>query len=197
MTHAIATGLAKEAMRKIIEETLVSLDGVIEDPAQWVGDYFDDAFLKATFERLAMRDAMLMGRRTYEVLAKDWAAQTGEYADAINGIRKYVFSSTLETAAWSNSTLISGDVAAGVTSLKEQAGSDLVIWGHGLLGQTLLAHGLLDELRITIFPVVVGRGKLLFRENESTTLKLIAAESLSTGAVVLRYEPAGSNPATV
>jgi dihydrofolate reductase len=78
-------------MRRIIEETLVSLDGVIEDPAQWVGDYFDDAFVKATFERLVMRDAMLMGRRTYEVLAKDWAAQTGDYADVIDGIRKYVF----------------------------------------------------------------------------------------------------------
>jgi dihydrofolate reductase len=71
-------------MRRIYEETLVSLDGVIEDPAQWVGDYFDDEFLKATFERLVTRDAMLMGRRTYEVLAKDWSAQTGQYADLIN-----------------------------------------------------------------------------------------------------------------
>jgi dihydrofolate reductase len=184
-------------MRRIIEETLVSLDGVIEDPADWVADCFDDAFLKATFERLSVRDAMLMGRRTYEILAKDWAAKTGEYADVINGIRKYVFSSTLETAAWSNSTIIRGDVAAGVTPLKEQGKSVLVIWGHGLLGQTLLAHGLLDELRLTISPVVVGRGKPLFRENESTTLKLIAAESLSTGAVVLRYEPARLVPATV
>jgi dihydrofolate reductase len=108
-------------MRRIIEETLVSLDGVIEDPADWVGDYFDDAFLKATFERLSVRDAMLIGRRTYEILAKDWAAKTGEYADVNNGIRKYVFSSTLETAAWSNSTIIRGDVAAGVTPLKSKA----------------------------------------------------------------------------
>jgi dihydrofolate reductase len=84
---------------------LVSLDGVIEDPAQWVGDFFDDEFVKATFERLLMRDAMLMGRRTYEILAKDWAAVTGEYADVINGIPKCVFSSTLETASWNNSTI--------------------------------------------------------------------------------------------
>jgi dihydrofolate reductase len=172
---------------------LVSLDGVIEDPAQWVGDFFDDEFVKATFERLLMRDAMLMGRRTYEILAKDWSAVTGEYADVINGIPKCVFSSTLETASWNNSTIVRGDVMAGVTSLKEQGGRDLVIWGHGLLGQTLLAHDLLDELRISIFPIVVGHGKLLFRKNESTTLKLIAAASLSTGAVVLRYEPAAKS----
>jgi dihydrofolate reductase len=176
-------------MRRIYEETLVSLDGVIEDPAQWVGDYFDDEFLKATFERLVTRDAMLMGRRTYEVLAKDWSAQTGQYADLINGIRKYVFSSTLEVAAWNNSTLVRGDVVAAVKSLKEQDGGDLMIWGHGLFGQTLLANHLLDELRISIFPVFVGHGKLLFRENESGTLKLIAATSLKTGAVVLRYRP--------
>ncbi len=176
-------------MRKIIEETLVSLDGVIEDPAKWVGDYFDDEFVQATFERLLTRDAMLMGRRTYEILVKDWSARTGEYADVINGIPKHVFSSTLERTDWHNSTIVRGDVVAEVALLKQQDGRDLVIWGHGLLGQTLLAHHLLDEIRVSIFPVVVGHGKLLFRENESTTLKLIATTSLPTGVVALRYEP--------
>jgi dihydrofolate reductase len=177
-------------MRKLYEETLVSLDGVIEDPAEWVGDGFDEEFVKATFERLSMRDAMLMGRRTYEILAKDWSTKTGEYADAINGIRKFVFTSTLEAAGWKNSTIVRGDVVAGVTTLKEQDGRDLVIWGHGLLAQTLLAHHLLDELRISIFPVIVGHGKLMFRENESATMKLLETTSLPTGAAVLRYEPA-------
>lgn len=177
-------------MRKIVEETLVSLDGVIEDPAQWVGGYFDEAFLKATFERLSQRDALLMGRRTYDVLMKDWSAQTGEHADAIDALPKYVFSSTLKRTDWMNSTIVSGDVVTEVAALKARPGRDLVIWGHGLFAQTLLSNGLIDELRISIFPVVVGRGKLFFRDRERAALKLLETLPLATGVVVLRYQPA-------
>jgi dihydrofolate reductase len=177
-------------MRKIIESTLVSLDGVIGDPPTWVRDHLDDEFEKESLERLMESDAMLMGRRTYEMFVNIWSARTDPYASRINSMRKYVFSSTLEKADWNNSIVIRGDVAAEARKLKQQAGKDLVIYGHGLLGQTLLKHGLLDEFRVSIFPVLVGHGKLLFRDDESTTLKLVATKSLPTGVVVLRYQPA-------
>jgi dihydrofolate reductase len=123
----------------IVESTLVSLDGVIEDPATWAGDYIDDEFQKAGLERLLVSDAMVMGRTTYELLARDWAAGTGAFADRVNSIRKYVFSSTMERADWKNSTIIGGDVVSEVRKLKEQSRSDLALWGHGLLGETLLS----------------------------------------------------------
>jgi dihydrofolate reductase len=179
-------------MRKIIESTLVSLDGVIEDPAKWAGDYLDDAFQKGALERLIDSDAMLMGRKTYELLARDWKAQDGEFADRINGIRKYIFSSTLEKADWKNSVIIRSDSIAEVRKLKEQDGKDLSVYGHGRFAQALLAHGLLDEMRVSVFPLLVGSGQLLFRDGEQSLLKLIDATSLPTGIVVLRYEPAAN-----
>ena len=102
-----------------------------------------------------------------------------------------MFSSTLKKADWSNSSIVKGDVAAEVRKLKSQAGKDLVIYGHGLLGQTLLKNDLLDELKLWIHPCFVGRGKLLFREGEKTNLKLIAQKTLATGVVVLTYQPVG------
>ncbi len=179
-------------MRKIIESTLVSLDGVIGDPMVWANDYFDHEAQADALERLLASDAMLMGRRTYEVFAKAWPALTGEYAGRMNSIRKYVFSSTLERADWHNSTIIRGDVAAEVGKLKQQDGQDLVMYGHGPLGQTLLEHHLLDELHFAIHPVLVGRDTLLFREGEKTTLKLVATKTLGTGVVVLSYQPVGT-----
>jgi dihydrofolate reductase len=182
----------EEVMRKIIESTLVSLDGVIGDPHLWAMNYFDNEAQEDSLELLLASDAMLMGRRTYEIFAGVWPARTGDYADRMNSIRKYVFSSTLERADWNNSTIIRGDVAAEVAKLKQQDGQDLVMYGHGPLGQTLLEHGLLDELRFCIHPLLVGRGRLLFRESEKTILKLIAKKTLGTGVVVLSYQPAGT-----
>lgn len=179
-------------MRRIIESTLVSVDGVIGDPQLWAMDYRDKEVQQDALERLAGSDAMLMGRRTYEVFAATWPAQTGDFADRMNSIPKYVFSSTLERADWNNSTIVRGDVVAEVVKLKEQDGQDLAIYGHGLLSQTLLEHGLLDELRLSIHPLLVGRGKLLFREGETTPLKLVATKTLGTGVVVLSYQPAGA-----
>jgi dihydrofolate reductase len=173
----------------IVESTLVSLDGVIEDPAAWAGEYIDDEFQKAGLERLLVSDAMVMGRTTYELLARDWAAGTGDFADRVNGIRKYVFSSTLERADWNNSTIIRGDVVSEARKLKEHARNDLALWGHGLLGETLLKHGLLDEMRLSVFPLFVGKGKLLFREGENARLRLIDATSLQNRVVVTRYQP--------
>jgi dihydrofolate reductase len=112
-------------MRKIIESSLVSLDGVIGDPPTWVGDYIDEEFEKDALERLSRSDALLMGRRTYEMFAQMWPARTGVYADKVNSIRKYVFSSTLDKADWKNSTILRGDVASEARQLKRQAGPDL------------------------------------------------------------------------
>src|SRR5262245_59345001 len=102
----------EEVMRKIIESTLVSLDGVIGDPHIWAMNYFDNEAQEDSLEMLLASDAMLMGRRTYEIFAGVWPARTGDYADRMNNIRKYVFSSTLERADWNNSTIIRGDVVA-------------------------------------------------------------------------------------
>src|SRR5262249_30018158 len=171
-------------MRKIIESTLVSLDGVIEHPHLWTMQYFDSEAEKYALDLLSTSDAMLMGRGTYEFFAAAFPHRKGEYGETVNRIRKYVFSSTLKKAEWSNSSIFNGDVATDVAKLKGQPGKDLVIYGHGLLGQTLLKHHLLDELKLWIHPCFVGAGKLLFREGEKTNLKLIAQKTLGTGVIV-------------
>jgi dihydrofolate reductase len=149
-------------MRKVIESTLVSLDGVIGDPQVWANEYFDEEAVATALEQLRLSDAMLMGRNTYEMFAAAWPASTGDYADRMNEITKYVFSTTLEEATWTNATIVRGDAAVAVRELKKQGSGDLVIYGHGPLGQALLDHGLLDELRLWIHPLFVGRGTFLF-----------------------------------
>jgi dihydrofolate reductase len=175
-------------MRKIIESTLVSLDGVIGDPHLWATQYFDTEAERHALELLSTSDAMLMGRHTYEFFASAFLHRTGEYGERVNGIIKYVFSSALRKADWSNSSIVRGEVAAEAAKLKQQAGKDLVIYGHGLLGETLLKHHLLDELKLWIHPLFVGRGKLLFREGEMKNLKLVAQRVLATGVVVITYQ---------
>jgi dihydrofolate reductase len=176
-------------MRKIIESTLVSLDGVIEDPHVWATPYFDKEAEMHALELLSSADAMMMGRRTYQFFAAAFPHQTGEYGETVNRISKYVFSSTLKKADWSNSSVLDGDVPTEAAKRKAQAGKDLVIYGHGLLGQTLLKHHLLDELKLWIHPCFVGRGMLLFREGEKSNLKLIAQKTLATGVIVASYQP--------
>ena len=133
-----------------------------------------------------------MGRQTYEFFAAAFPHRTGEYGERVNGIRKYVFSTTLRKADWSNSSIVKGDVVTEVANLKSQVGKDLVIYGHGLFAQTLQRHHLLDELKLWIHPCLVGHGKLLFREGQKTNLKLIAQKTLATGVVIGTYEPVTS-----
>jgi dihydrofolate reductase len=177
-------------MRKVVESTLVSADGVIGDPHVWANDYFDGEARAYALDRLLASDGMLMGRRTYEVFASVWPRQTGEYADRVNSIREYVFSSTLEHADWTNSSIVRGDVAVEVAKLKQQDGRDLVMYGHGPLGQTMLEHHLLDGLQFWVHPVFVGRGTRLSRDGQEATLRLVASKTLATGVVVVSYEPA-------
>ena len=178
-------------MRKIIEYTLVSVDGVFEDPQNWgLRNFQDDAYIRDGLGQLLACDAMLMGRRTYELLAKAYVSRTDPWAARLNPMPKYVFSSTLDEADWENSTIVRGDVAAEVTRLKQQEGRDLLIWGHGLLAQTLLSRRLIDVLDVSIYPVLAGHGKTFMREGQDGGLRLVTAKTFSKGIVKLTYEPA-------
>src|SRR5262249_25278592 len=152
-------------------------------------EYRDEAYLRDGLGQLLACDALLMGRTTYEIFAKLWPGRTHPWADRINVMPKYVFSSKLETAEWNNSTIVRGDVVAEVTRLKQQEGRDLLIYGHGLLGETVLKHRLLDVIDLSIHPLVIGQGRSFFREGENTRLRLIGAKSFSKGIVKLTYEP--------
>jgi dihydrofolate reductase len=153
-------------------------------------DYLDADAQKAATAQLSRSDAMLMGRNTYQALSTAWSTREGEFAETINAIQKYVISSTLRSTDWNNSTILKGDVITEVTELKQQGGRDLVIYGHGPLGQTLLEHGLLDEIRLSVHPIIVGTGTLFYRDaGNKVELKLIGSEPLASGVIVLTYRP--------
>jgi dihydrofolate reductase len=177
-------------MRKIINSAFVSLDGVTADPRSWA--IFDPDAGGEAGRVLQALDGMLMGRGTYEYFAEVMPAQTGPYADAINAIRKYVFSSTLENANWNNSTIIRGDVVAAVTELKHQEGRDLIMYGYGRLSQTLLEHHLLDEIRFSVHPVLVDGRAVAGGNGQTLPLKLLGATPSPNGVVALNYQPPSS-----
>ena len=178
-------------MRKIIEYTLVSADGVIGDTQNWgLANFQDDVYMRDGLGQLLACDAMLMGRNVYELLAKVYPGRTGHpWADRVNAMQKYVFSSTLDKTAWENSTIVRGDVVAEVTKLKQAGGRDLLIWGHGLLAETLLKQNLIDVIDISIYPVVAGRGKPFLREGQNASLRLVTTKTFSKGIVKVTYEP--------
>jgi dihydrofolate reductase len=177
-------------MRKIINSAFVSLDGVTEDPRSWA--IFDSDSAEEAVQALQAYDGMLMGRGTYEYFAEVMPNQTGPYADAINAIRKYVFSSTLESADWNNSTVIRDDVVTAVTELKQQDGRDLIIYGYGRLSQTLLEHHLVDEIRFSVHPVLVVVGAAGTGNRKTLPLKLLGATPSPSGVVALTFEPTSS-----
>jgi dihydrofolate reductase len=177
-------------MRRIINSTYVSLDGLIEHLERWHFDYIDDEATAFTSELLARSDALLLGRRTYESFAEAWPPRTGDIADKINAMRKHVASTTLETADWNNSTVIRGDVADAVSELKRQPGQDILMYGFGPLAQTLVQHGLLDELHLWVHPVFVGAGDVsdtLLREGNSARFQLAGTRTFASGVVILSY----------
>jgi dihydrofolate reductase len=148
-------------MRKMIVSEFVSLDGVIENPV-WTFRFTGEEQQRFKYDELSAADALLLGRVTYEGFAAAWphmTEQAGEYADMMNGYRKYVGSTTLEEPlAWNSSTLINGDVAEEVSGLKELPGKDILVFGSGKLVNTLMEHDLIDEYRLMVFPVVLGAG---------------------------------------
>jgi dihydrofolate reductase len=176
-------------MRRVIQSTLISLDGVVDDVSSWGRQYFDAAWWKSSTQMLDSCDALLLGRNTYEMLFERARAVDNAYSQKLTAIRKYVFSSTLKTVEWNNSVLVRGDVGPEVAKLKREEGKDIISYGHGPLGETLLRHDLLDELHFSIHPVLVGRGKVALRENLRAQLRLIESRTLANGVVVVSYEP--------
>lgn len=179
-------------MRKIAAGLFISLDGVIESPDQWTGPYFNDEVGQVVGSLIAAGDTLLLGRVTYQEFAAAFGGQSGGMADQMNNMPKCVVSTTMKSADWQNSSLISGDPAAGIGQLKRQPGKNINISGSGTLVRWLLGQNLLDTLDLLVFPVVRGRGKRLFEPDggAEAALKLITAEALGTGVVHLRYERA-------
>ncbi|MBC9716157.1 dihydrofolate reductase family protein [Streptomyces sp. TRM66268-LWL] len=174
-------------MRNLIVSSLVSLDGVHGDPQSWVGDFFDQQAAEEALAVLRESDAMLMGRTTYTEFAAAWSSPSGLYLDRINDIPKYVFSSTLTTADWNNSTLVPGDPVPAVQELKKQGDGHLMIYGYGRLAQTLLEHGLVDRLNFLVVPVMAGGGTPLLRPGKRTNLRLASVRERRNGVVALSY----------
>jgi dihydrofolate reductase len=181
-------------MRKIINSTYISIDGVIEGPHLWpsLPKTGDDTGTRIQTDLLAACDAVLMGRRTYDVFAPAWQSRSGDpYSDRINTMQKYVVSSTLKDPDWPNTAVIDGDVVGEIRRLKEQPGQDIVQYGFGQVSFALLEAGLLDELHLWVHPQFVGRGgpgDLLFRECTPTLLTLRDTTTLKSGIVILSYD---------
>jgi dihydrofolate reductase len=182
-------------VRKIAAGLFISLDGVVEAPDKWTGPYYDDQVGAAVGALMAANDAILLGRTTYEGFAAAFGGQSGGVADHMNGTAKYVVSTTLASAGWQNSTLINGteaEIASRIRELKQQPGGGIGMSGSATLVRWLLRHGLLDQLDLLLFPVVIGSGQRLFSETDGPqSLTLTVSESFSTGVVRLSYEPAG------
>lgn len=176
-------------MRRVIEYCLVSADGIVLDDPFPFKDYLDDAYLRERVGVFEACDALLCGRTTYTRFARAWAANpTGHrYIARLAGMRKYVFSSKLEQADWPNSTIVRGDAVAEVTRLKQQDGDDLLVIGHGVLGETLLRERLLDVLELAVYPVMLGQGKPLLRQGQAATMRLASSKSFSK-LVKLSYD---------
>jgi dihydrofolate reductase len=186
-------------MGKIIVSENVTLDGVIQDPAGdegfrvggWVGLIKD----RPQLNRLALdealgTEALLLGRRSYEWFAARWPSRSGEVADRLNSLPKYVVSSTLEDPAWNNSTVLKGDVLNEVSKLKQELNGEIVVPASFQLVHTLMDHDLVDELRLKIFPVVLGAGQRLFGEtSDKKPLHLVDTQTLEGGVAYLTYEP--------
>jgi dihydrofolate reductase len=190
-------------MRKLIVNTNLSLDGVMqapggpdEDPTGgfrhggWAVTYFDDEMMRQMADSAPYE--LLLGRGTYEIFAAHWPYDEGPIADHLNGTRKHVASTTLERVEWSNSTLITGDVAEYVAALKREDGPEIQVHGSPGLVQTLLEHDLIDEYRLWIFPVVLGAGKRFFGDGTTPgALTLVSSQVSGSGVTVNTYERAG------
>lgn len=186
--------MTEHTSRRLLQSVLVSLNGIVSEPLAWAGPYFGAGSAAHSLAVLEGSDALLMGRKTYEIFARQWPAATGPYADTLNRMPKYVFSSTLIDAEWSNTTVIAGPVAEGVRALKDAGGKDLVVYGHGRFGQTLVDAGLVDELTLTVVPVFVPDGIPFFRDGGAGHRWNLAQAGPGNdpGLASLTYRPANS-----
>jgi dihydrofolate reductase len=190
-------------MGRIVVSEFVSLDGVVEDPGgsedfKYGGWSFEfnrgEEGDKFKLDETLGSEALLLGRVTYEGFAEAWPSRDGEFADKFNTMPKYVVSSTLEDPAWTNSTVLNGDVPEAVSGLRQRIDGDIVVHGSARLVQTLLEAGLIDELRLMVFPVVLGAGKRLFGDtSDKKTLRLTDSKMVGDGVAILTYQPAAKD----
>jgi dihydrofolate reductase len=184
-------------MGRIVVTEFISVDGVIEDPGgsedfKYGGWSFEfsrgDEGDQFKVDETRASDALLLGRVTYEGFAEAWPSREGEFADLFNNMPKYVVSSTLENPEWNNTTVVSGDLAEEVAALKERYDGDIVVHGSASLARALIDRDLVDELRLMVFPVVLGSGKSLFGETgDSRKLKLTDSKTVGDGVAILIY----------
>jgi len=187
-------------MGKIVISTNVSLDGVVQDPdgaeGFRLGGWFSqfgggdlEAWAKVELEEALGAEALLLGRRSDEWFASRWLSRSGEFADRLNSLPKYVVSSTLEEPKWNNSTVLKGDVVDQVSKLKQELDGDILVYASYQLGRALIEHDLVDELRLVVFPVVLGAGERLFGEtSDKKSLRLIHARTVGNGLAFLTYQ---------
>jgi dihydrofolate reductase len=185
---------------RIVVTEFVSLDGVVEDPGgsenfKYGGWSFEisrgDEGDKFKLDEAFASDALLLGRVTYEGFAAAWPSRDGEFADKFNSMPKYVVSSTLKDPSWNNSTVLDGDLAEEVAKLKEQVDGDIVVHGSVQLVQALIEHDLVDELRLMVYPVVLGSGKRIFGQTSNKkTFRLADTKLVGDGVAILVYQPA-------
>ena len=184
-------------MRKIIASEFITLDGVMEDPGG--AEKFERGGWAFQFERgpegdkfkmdeIMESDAMLLGRVTYAGFAEAWPSRTGEFADKMNNMPKYVVSKTLHQPVWNNTTVIKNDLVEEVSKLKAMPGKDILIAGSAQLVQALMQRDLIDEYRLMLYPVVLGKGKRLFKNDSSKqALRLVEAKPVGEGVLILIY----------
>ena len=178
-------------MRKLVVSEFVTLDGVAEEPGKWSFPFWNEEIGKFKFDELFSSDALLLGRVTYQGFAKAWPSMIDEagYGKRMNSFSKHVVSRTLEKLDWNNSHLIKENVVEEVSRLKQQRGQNILLYGSANLVHTLMQHNLIDEYHLMVYPIVLGIGKRLFDGASSATLKLLEAQTFSSGVVVLTYQP--------
>ena len=179
-------------MRKVVVTEYITLDGVFEEPGVWSFDFWNEEAAQFKYEELFASDAMLLGRVTYEGFAKAWPTMegTGEFGVRMNSMPKYVVTTTLQELEWTNSHPIRENVAEEVARLKQQEGQDILVAGSGQLVRSLMQHDLIDEFRFMLYPLVLGSGKRLLSDGiDKTVLKLVDSKPLSSGVVILTYQP--------
>jgi dihydrofolate reductase len=188
-------------MGKIIITTNMSLDGVVQDPdgqegfrrGGWFGQFGGadlEAWTKVELEEALGSAALLLGRRSDEWFAARWASRTGEFADRLNSLPKYVVSATVDEPKWANATVLSGDVLTEVAKLKAELDGEILVYASYLLGRTLIEHDLVDELRVVVFPVVLGAGDRLFgATSDRKPMRLAGLRTIGDGLAFLTYQP--------
>ena len=176
---------------KIVVTQFMTLDGVVESPQDWSFPYWSDETAKFKSDELLATAAHLLGRVTYEGFAAAWPDRTDAqgFADRMNGLPKYVVSTSLKKAEWNNSHIIKTNAADEIAKLKKRSGDDILVAGSMTLIRMLMEHDLVDEYRLLMYPIVLGKGKRLFTDGMAASLRLTESKPMGSGVVLLRYEP--------